>query len=154
MLRRRTSQWLLAALIVALGAILAVHGPGIWQLATAKTTYVSEYSGAELRQIVRIQRKTRSGTLLWSKTYYVDSGFLWVSNELLEPNNWTHTVYRRGGKVGSQAVKVGGRTIDWSSRPPWRWGVEDQRKPTAPWVLRGISFPTWWPGVRSPESPL
>ncbi len=94
----------------------------------------------------------RGGQLHVLTAWYDEGGGLAIRAEISTTKFGRCTVWRPAGALWYQfeAPKTWGFTpaLEWKAgrnqAPPWRWGVQDQDQPTAPWVRRQESSGEWY----------
>ena len=80
-----------------------------------------------------------------SRSWFIQNGFLSQEGTFdpAQTSDVWMTTWTMDGQVRQQVSVVTGE-IELITEPPWRWRVEHQTEPTAPWSRRGVSCDDWW----------
>ena len=116
-------------------------GGDLWRLATTRVVYQIQPGYVKQTTVHRWREEEGKPEVLrvqlWDDAGYMRSDVHHTKHRM--------TVWGADGTVKTQ--REGGRSVApprGMRGPPWRWGVQDQRAPTAPWVLEGMTQWEWW----------
>lgn len=141
MIRRSSGRVIASVLLLALIIAGFAYGPTLvfWLTNTREAWRTAEHIG--------IVTKHRQGGAMFDSqvTYHAISGFM-LSDIRMKPSQATH--WNPDGSLWYQV----GESREMNEGPEWWWGASPQRKPSAPWVKRGMSADVWWEKVHASSS--